>query len=324
MHTLDYLQTLAVETIDKQQYIKQPLSLYEPVDYAMRQGGKRIRPLLVLLAVDMFGCELQKAQPAAVAIETLHNFTLLHDDIMDASPLRRGKPTVYKQYSTNAAILSGDTMFAMAMAKLLESEADVTSDLAKVLSQASIDVCEGQTLDMDFERQDSVTIEQYIEMVRLKTSVLLGASLKMGAIIAKANAQDIKLLEYFGENIGIAFQIQDDILDCWSDLEAFGKVTGKDIADNKKTFLYLKALEVADLKQQKQLLDLFSAKFADQNEKIRQVIAIYESLNIREIAEKVAKNYTQQAMISLEKVSVEAEAKENLTTFATRLLGRKS
>ena len=323
MHSLDYLQTLAVETIKEQQYIKQPFSLYEPIDYAMQQGGKRIRPLLVLLAADMFNCELHKAKPAATAIEILHNFTLLHDDIMDASPLRRGKPTVYKYYDANTAILSGDTMFAMATATLLKSEPSLINELVNVFIQASIDVCEGQALDMEFEKQDNVTVEQYIEMVRLKTSVLLGVSLKMGAIIAKANAQDTKLLEEFGESIGIAFQIQDDILDCWSDLDVFGKVKGKDIVDNKKTFLYLKALETSDNERQKQLLDLFSLDSMDQDEKVRKVIAIYESLDIKEIAEKAKEHYTQRAMISLEGLSVNCKAKENLITFAMRLLTRE-
>ncbi|MDR1847295.1 MAG: polyprenyl synthetase family protein [Bacteroidales bacterium] len=323
MTSLDHLQTLAVQCVEQELFLNEPLSLYEPVNYGMRQGGKRIRPLLVLLATDMFGGDIHKATQAAVAVEILHNFTLLHDDIMDKSPFRRGQPTCYKQFGTNAAILSGDAMFAMAVRKCFEYEPNVAYKLAKVLSQTSIEICKGQALDMDFEKQDNVTINQYLEMVRLKTSVLLGCSLESGAIIANVNAHQIKLLRDFGELIGIAFQIQDDVLDCWGCFESFGKVKGKDIIDNKKTFLYLKALEMANEEQKKELLQIFSANDINQNEKVEKVITVYDSLKIREFAENFIKDYTEKAMENLKKISVNAQSKENLITFANSLMKRE-
>ncbi|MDR1006664.1 MAG: polyprenyl synthetase family protein [Bacteroidales bacterium] len=323
MHTLEHLQALAVELIESERYLNEPKSLFEPIDYAMRQGGKRLRPLLVLIAADMFDEDVSKARYAAAAVEILHNFTLLHDDIMDNSPLRRGKPTVYKQFGNNQAILSGDAMFALAMQYGLKTESYAANAIANVLSQASIDVCRGQALDMDFEQRDNVTIEAYIEMVRLKTSVLLGCSLKMGAIIARTEQANIAALSDFGEFIGIAFQIKDDMLDCWSKVEDFGKVKGKDIADKKKTFLYLKALETADGDMRNRLLSLYNDDSAEQNEKISRVIEIYERLNIKSIAQNVVEDYTKRAMESLERVSATEESKKNLIIFANKLLIRE-
>ncbi|MDR1724860.1 MAG: polyprenyl synthetase family protein [Bacteroidales bacterium] len=323
-HTLNDLQALAINMIKQEKWLKKPVFLYEPVNYAMSQGGKRIRPLFVLLAADMFGFKsMEKCRSAAVAIEVLHNFTLLHDDIMDNSPFRRGKPSVHKQYNTNMAILSGDTMFAIAIEKVFESEEHIAGKLAKVLAKTAIEICEGQALDMEFETRKDVTIEEYIEMVRLKTSVLIGAALKMGAMIATANTKDIELLVNFGENIGIAFQIQDDILDCWGNIETFGKIKGKDICDNKKTFLYLKALEIADNENKGKLLQLFSDKEMEQTEKINKVIALYENLNIRNIAENMMKLYTEKAFINLQNISVIPSFKTNLFNFANTLLTRK-
>lgn len=322
MRTIEELQEIAISIIEKESFLASPNNLYEPIEYAMHQGGKRIRPLLALMASDLFSGDIEKAKPAAIAIEVLHNFTLLHDDIMDKSPLRRGMPTVYNKYDTNTAILSGDTMFAKAFTYLLKAEGNQIHDLVETFTNASIEVCEGQAMDMCFEERDDVRIEEYIEMIRLKTGVLLASALKLGAITALANKKDMDYLYDFGLNIGIAFQLQDDILDCWSNLEDFGKVTGTDIADNKKTFLYLKSLEIADKEQKKVLLKYFSSTIFDKEEKEMAVKKIYENLNLKTIAKELMQEYNNKAMESLEKIGVDNAIKTNLIIFANKLMLR--
>ena len=322
MRTIEELQEIAIKIIEEESFLASPNNLYEPIDYAMHQGGKRIRPLLALMASDLFSGDIEKAKPAAIAIEVLHNFTLLHDDIMDKSPLRRGMPTVYNKYDTNTAILSGDTMFAKAFTYLLKAEGNQIHDLVETFTNASIEVCEGQAMDMCFEERDDVRIEEYIEMIRLKTGVLLASALKLGAITALAEKKDMDYLYDFGLNIGIAFQLQDDILDCWSNLEDFGKVTGTDIADNKKTFLYLKSLEIADKEQKKVLLKYFSSTIFDKEEKEMAVKKIYENLNLKTIAKELMQEYNNKAMENLEKIGVESQRKQNLISFANKLMHR--
>lgn len=322
MRTIEELQEIAISIIEKESFLASPNNLYEPIEYAMHQGGKRIRPLLALMASDLFSGDIEKAKPAAIAIEVLHNFTLLHDDIMDKSPLRRGMPTVYNKYDTNTAILSGDTMFAKAFTYLLKAEETQIHDLVETFTNASIEVCEGQAMDMCFEERDDVRIEEYIEMIRLKTGVLLASALKLGAITALAEKKDMDYLYDFGLNIGIAFQLQDDILDCWSNLEDFGKVTGTDIADNKKTFLYLKSLEIADKEQKKVLLKYFSSTIFDKEEKEMAVKKIYENLNLKTIAKELMQEYNNKAMESLEKIGVDNAIKTNLIIFANKLMLR--
>ena len=322
MRTIEELQEIAIKIIEEESFLASPNNLYEPIDYAMHQGGKRIRPLLALMASDLFSGDIEKAKPAAIAIEVLHNFTLLHDDIMDKSPLRRGMPTVYNKYDTNTAILSGDTMFAKAFTYLLKAEGNQIHDLVETFTNASIEVCEGQAMDMCFEERDDVRIEEYIEMIRLKTGVLLASALKLGAITALAEKKDMDYLYDFGLNIGIAFQLQDDILDCWSNLEDFGKVTGTDIADNKKTFLYLKSLEIADKEQKKVLLKYFSSTIFDKEEKEMAVKKIYENLNLKTIAKELMQEYNNKAMESLEKIGVDNAIKTNLIIFANKLMLR--
>lgn len=335
MHSIENLQ----ERIDKlfitteenffnKSLNQEPKELYTPIQYAISQKGKRIRPLLTLMGADLFEGDLLLAEYPAYAIEILHNFTLLHDDIMDNSPLRRGVETVYKKFGTNSAILSGDTMFALSNYYIINSaEFDKLStseqriELLKELNRASVEVCQGQSMDMSFETRDNVSIDEYIEMIRLKTSVLLATSLKMGGICAGASKQDLDLLSQFGEYIGIAFQLQDDILDCWSNLEEFGKVTGTDIADNKKTFLYLKALELASPEDRKELIDLYSKPIEKEYKETR-VREIYEKLNIRRISKDLMKEYNDKAKESLEKISVNDENKTNLIKFADKLMHR--
>ena len=322
MQTIEELQEIAIEIIENQNYLSEPKSLYEPIEYAMSQGGKRIRPLLALMASDLFCGDIEKAKPSAIAIEILHNFTLLHDDIMDESPIRRGMPTVYKKYNENTAILSGDTMFAKAILFLIKSDTKHIPALVETLTKASIEVCEGQAYDMDFEERDDVSIEEYIEMIRLKTGVLLASALKLGAITALAEKKDMDYIYDFGLNIGIAFQLQDDILDCWSNLEDFGKVTGTDIADNKKTFLYLKSLELAEKDDKEILTKYFSSTNFDRKEKEEAIKAIYHKLNLKTIAQKLMQEYNNKAMGSLEKIGVESQRKQPLISFAKNLMHR--
>jgi geranylgeranyl diphosphate synthase type II len=322
MHTLEILEQEAIKLIEEASFLKEPLALYEPIEYGMKQGGKRIRPLLCLIAADMFSDNFDKAKSAAVAVEILHNFTLLHDDIMDQSPLRRGKETVYKKFNSNKAILSGDTMFALAYKYLLDYDKDIAKDLVEILTQASIEVCEGQAFDMEFETRNDVTIEEYINMIRLKTGVLLSCALRLGAVTANCTKENLILLDEFAQNIGIAFQIQDDILDCWSDLEVFGKVTGKDIVDNKKTFLYLKALEIGNNRQQNILKELYSSKNFESTQKEQVVKSIYEDLKIKELAKKEMTHYHNLAIQSLEKIDLSKEKKENLMLFSEKLMNR--
>lgn len=241
---------------------------------------------------------------------------------MDQSPLRRGKETVYKKFNSNKAILSGDTMFALAFKHLLNYENEIVKDLVEILTQSSIEVCEGQAFDMEFETRNDVKIEEYIKMIRLKTGVLLSCALRLGATTAHCTKENLSLLDEFAQNIGIAFQIQDDILDCWSDLEVFGKITGKDIVDNKKTFLYLKALEIGSERQQNILKELYSSKNFESTQKEQVVKSIYEELKIKELAQKEMQYYHNLALESLDKIKIDNERKENLRLFAEKLMKR--
>lgn len=322
MNTLEQLQQEAIALFEQESFLNEPLTLYEPIEYGMKQGGKRVRPLLTLIAADMFSGDVNKAKSAAIAVEILHNFTLLHDDIMDQSPLRRGKETVYKKFNSNKAILSGDTMFALSYKHLLNYDKEIIKDLVEILTQSSIEVCEGQAFDMEFETRNDVKIEEYINMIRLKTGVLLSCALRLGAVTAHCSKENLEFLNEFALNIGIAFQIQDDILDCWSDVEVFGKITGKDIIDNKKTFLYLKALEIGSQRQQNILQELYSSKNFEPAQKEQVVKSIYEDLKIKELAEKEMLHYHNLAIQSLEKIDIDNQRKENLRRFSEKLINR--
>lgn len=302
---------------------KQPNLLYDPIVYGLSQGGKRIRPLLTLMGCELFGGDIEKALYPAVGVEIFHNFTLLHDDIMDKAPIRRGQPTVYKKWNENIAILSGDAMFALAYGFLIQTEMHHVQQVIHAFNRVAIGVCEGQQYDMNFETH-TVTIPEYIEMIRLKTSVLLGGALEIGGIIADANDSDLKHLYAFGEHIGLAFQLQDDWLDVYSDVDKFGKVHGGDIASNKKTFLYLKALELADDKQSKQLKHYFSSTDFDADEKFKAVLSIYNELHISEQTKSEMQKYQDLAMKSLAQISVSESNKQPLKTLAEDLLIRQN
>ncbi|MBR1774359.1 MAG: polyprenyl synthetase family protein [Bacteroidales bacterium] len=323
MESLEKIQQYVTELFAKLNFEKQPLMLYEPFQYTMSLGGKRLRPLLVMLTADMFSADLKDAENAAIAVELAHNFTLLHDDIMDASPLRRGKPTVYQKFGTDKAILSGDVMYAKAYEYLLKCDTEKIPALVKTLTSVLVQVCEGQAYDMDFEQRNDVTRREYITMISLKTAVLLAASLKTGAIIANADAQSMNALSEFGLYLGIAFQLQDDILDCWSDLNEFGKVIGSDIVDNKKTILFLSAVEKANDEDAKELITWYLEKTTDFQKKKQRVIELFEKYNVKEDVEQMIGQYTIKALEALDKITVEEERKENLRTLAKQLINRK-
>ena len=299
-----------------------PKELYEPIAYTILQSGKRLRPMLCLLANDMVGGEEQEALWPALALETFHNFTLIHDDIMDKAPMRRGMPTVYQKWNADIAILSGDAMLAKAFQYALQPKKG--ADLAHLLGKVAIEICEGQQMDLNFETLGNVTIPEYLEMIRLKTAVLLATALQMGATVAGADEADITHLYDFGINLGMSFQLQDDILDLYSDVATFGKKHGGDIAENKKTYLYLKALELASEKDRRRLEYLFTLRMDhDEEEKIEEVQALYDRLHVKEAVEKVMLDYDRRAFAELDAVGLPEEKKAHLRTYAELLSGRK-
>jgi len=313
-----------IENVLKTEIVsKQPNLLYDPIIYSLSQGGKRVRPLLTLLGCEMFSGDIEKALYPAVGVEVFHNFTLLHDDIMDRAPVRRGQPTVYKKWNETTAILSGDAMFALAYGFMIRTDASLVQRVIQTFNRMAIGVCEGQQYDINFETQNLVTIPEYIEMIRLKTSVLLGGALEIGGIIGGANDSDLQHLCTFGENIGLAFQLQDDWLDVYSDVEKFGKVHGGDIAVNKKTFLYLKALELANDEQSKNLKHYFSSTNFDTKEKFDAVLSIYNALNIGEHTKSEMQKYQDIAMNALSQISISDAAKQPLKNLAEGLLTRQ-
>jgi geranylgeranyl diphosphate synthase type II len=322
MHSISELQNIIRKSFDPESFKRQPSELYDPIAYTLNLGGKRIRPLLVLLGCDLFHGDIEKALPAAIAIELFHNFTLLHDDIMDRAPLRRGKETVYKKWNTNIAILSGDTMFALACGHLSQSGPDVLPLALTEFTNAARLVCEGQQQDMNFETLNVVSISDYIEMIRLKTAVLIGCSLKLGAILAKAPAAEADRIYSFGENIGLAFQLQDDLLDVFGDEQKFGKEIGGDILSGKKTFLLLKAYEIAPEKVRSELNHCFSGHPLPDKEKITLVKNIYQSLKIRELTLEEIGKYFSTALQSLDGIHADEPSKKALRSFANDLLKR--
>jgi geranylgeranyl diphosphate synthase type II len=323
MHNLEKLQEIIKRRISEIDYFRKPAELYEPIKYTLNLGGKRLRPTLCLLACDLFGTEVHFALDTAIGIEIFHNFTLLHDDIMDQAPIRRGKATVHKKWNQNIAILSGDTMMALAYEFVMKAPEKVRSEVFTVFNKTAIEVCEGQQYDMNFETLENVSIADYIEMVRLKTAVLLAGSLKIGALIGEGPEMEAEKLYGFGENLGIAFQLKDDLLDVFSDEDKFGKMKGGDIIANKKTYLYLKAFELAKGKNLSDLRRFFSVEMKDQAEKIAGVLRIYEQLNIRQLTENEILNYYHNARNFLDKVNIDHERKLVLINIADQLNSRK-
>jgi len=323
MHSIAELQEKVKQIFSQIDLDTEPRELYEPISYTLGLGGKRIRPLLLLMACDMFGGDLNDAINPAIGFEVFHNFTLLHDDIMDQSPIRRGKETVYKKWNTNIAILSGDAMFALAYKYLIRTNEKVLPSLLKVFNQTALEVCEGQQFDMNYETTKKISIDDYMKMIRLKTAVLIAGSLKAGAIIGGADSTDADHLFNFGENIGLAFQLKDDLLDVFGDEAVFGKRTGSDIVCNKKTFLYLKAFELAKGETLKQLKELFSSAETDKETKIKKVKNIYSELGVEHFAEEAMDKYHRQALTHLQAIKIGAEQKQVLTEFAAQLMKRE-
>jgi len=324
MHNLKELQEKIKQGISEINFNQDPSELYEPIEYVMNLGGKRMRPALCLLACDFFGGDINKAIDPALGIEIFHNFTLLHDDIMDQAPLRRGKPSVHLKWNPNIAILSGDTMMAISYDYIMKAPEKMRMEVINVFNKTAIEVCEGQQYDMNFENLSDVTIPDYINMIRLKTAVLLAGSLKIGALIGGAKPEDAEKLFGFGENIGIAFQLKDDLLDVFSDKEKFGKVSGGDILANKKTFLYLKAFELADGKIFESLWYYFNKEFESGTEKIKGVKNIYNSLEINNHTEKEIEKYYQAGLKYLDEIDIEEERKSELRKFAALLNQREN
>ena len=299
-----------------------PHSLYEPIDYTLADGGKRIRPILMLAATDLFGGDIETARYGAVGIETFHNFTLLHDDLMDQSPIRRGKPTVYRKWSPNTAILSGDAMNILAWRYFLKTPHPRLREILQVFEKTSMEICEGQQFDMDFEQRSDVSIGEYMEMIRLKTAVLLGCALKIGALYGNAEDVDIEHIYNFGIKIGLAFQLRDDLLDAYGDVATFGKQTGTDIRDNKKTYLFLHALEKATEAQHSRLQQLFDTTPENSDDKVREVLDIYGKLGIRNDVEQAIAKMHEEAIASLDAIKQPEERKATLREIANKLLNR--
>jgi geranylgeranyl diphosphate synthase, type II len=313
------------QIIAQKKYSAHPKELYQPIEYIMALGGKRLRPLLVLAACDLFEKNTKPAIPAALAVELFHNFTLIHDDLMDKAPLRRNQQTVHIKWNNNIAILSGDAMMVCAYEELCKSPSEKLSELLSVFNKTALQVCEGQQLDMNFELLPKVSVMQYLQMIELKTAVLLGASLKMGAILADANQHEAELLYQFGKNIGIAFQLQDDILDVYANTEKFGKQIGGDIIANKKTYLLLKALEIAESNRylKEELHQWINAPHFDSSEKVKAVTDIFNFLNVKALAENEMKKHFSIALTNISDVNANIDKKKQLVQFAESLMVRE-
>lgn len=320
MHNPTELQKLIENAIPEIAYPAQPANLYEPIKYIMSLGGKRIRPVMVLMATELFTDDVNKALDVALAIETFHNFTLVHDDIMDNAPLRRGKQTVHEKWGVNNAILSGDVMMVESNKHLSKVNINVLKPVLDTFNQTAQGVCEGQQLDMEFESRDDVSIDEYIEMIRLKTAVLLGGAMKLGAIVGGADEKNANLLYQFGENLGIAFQLQDDILDVYGDPEKFGKQVGGDIISNKKTFLHLNAKALINAEETKVLL----GKHENAAQKVSAVTQLYNSYGIRELSNAKMEQYLAKAYQALNDLAVQEDRKTNLRELTKQIMERES
>ena len=322
MHTISQYQDFFIAYLEEQNHIKEPKNLYEPVHYILGLGGKRMRPTLTLLAAEIFNSNYQKALPAAMAVEVFHNFSLVHDDIMDDAPLRRGKETVHEKWNVNTGILSGDAMLILAYQFFEKYEPATFRDLAQLFSKTALEVCEGQQWDVDFETRSNVTIPEYLKMIEYKTAVLVAAAMKMGAIIAETSEENGNAIYDFGLNLGLAFQLQDDYLDAFGDPETFGKQVGGDIIENKKTYLFLKAVALSEEKIAEQLTQLFSINSKDNEDKIKAVKTIFMESGAAEATQDAIRFYTFKAFETLDKLNISTEKKNMLRTFGEKLMSR--
>jgi len=323
MHDISQYQDFFIDYLKKQNIHKEPVNLYEPIEYILGLGGKRIRPVLTLMAAEVFDTDYTTALPAAMAVEVFHNFSLVHDDIMDDAPLRRGQITVHEKWNLNTGILSGDAMLILAYQYFEQYEPIVFRNLAKLFSKTALEVCEGQQWDVDFEIRKDVTIPEYLKMIEYKTAVLVAAAMKMGAIVAKTSEKEADLIYDFGLNLGLAFQLQDDYLDAFGDPETFGKQVGGDIIENKKTYLYLKALEFSSAEKASELEQLFTLQLEDNIEKIETAKTIFNESGASKATQEAIEMYTFKAFETLEKMEINSEKKDVLRTFGENLMGRK-
>src|SRR5690554_1653063 len=322
MNTISDYKSIIADYIDSIEIDKKPDELYQPIRYILSLGGKQIRPILTLFAAEIFGSGPQKAIYAATAIELFHNFSLIHDDIMDEAPLRRGKETVHHRWDTNTGILSGDAMLILAYQYFENYEPFIFRELAKLFSKTALQVCEGQQLDINFETRNDVSIDEYIQMIDYKTAVLVGAALEMGAIVAEASSKNRQDIYDFGRYLGIAFQLQDDYLDAFGDTETFGKQVGGDILENKKTFLYLKALQNAN-EQQKIDLEKWYQTTEVSQQKIDAVKQLFIDTNVLDDAKVMVEDYTNKALNLLSQLDIDEGYKLELKEFSLQLMNRK-
>lgn len=323
MLTISQYREAFLDYLSEKITTKEPVNLYEPITYILNLGGKRLRPVLVLMTSEILGTSYKKALDAALAIEVFHNFSLVHDDIMDSAPLRRGKETVHERWDLNTGILSGDTMLINAYQLFEKYEGPVFKELAQLFTKTAIQVCEGQQYDIDFDSREDVKIADYLKMIEFKTAVLVGASLQMGAIVAEAPEESKKMLYEFGRLLGIAFQLQDDYLDAFGDPKTFGKQPGGDIIENKKTFLYLTALQNAEKADASQLEHLYSISPSDSFGKIESVKSIFEQSGASELTRREIEKYTKQAFDILDQIDLPENKKELLQKFGVSLMERE-
>lgn len=310
------------DELSKRKYGSRPDELYEPIRYFLNLGGKRLRPLLCLLSYSLFKDDIEEAIEPAIGIELFHNFTLLHDDIMDEAPLRRGKATIHEKWNSHIAILSGDAMFVKSCQSVSSVDPSILKTVLNGFNRTALEVCEGQQMDMNFETSDSVNVEDYLEMIRLKTAVLLGFSLELGAIIAGQDESISKKLYQIGMNAGIGFQIKDDYLDVFGEKDKFGKQLGGDIIANKKTYLLLKANELSKGKEKEELEKWINASNFDESEKVQAIISLYKSLKIDELSLGIANEYFQKARASLVEMNISENSKTRLISFLETLINR--
>jgi geranylgeranyl diphosphate synthase type II len=323
MHTIYQYQEFLSDYLQSQYETKEPRNLYEPIHYILDLGGKRMRPVLTLMSAEVFDADYKKALPAALAVEVFHNFSLVHDDIMDDAPLRRGHETVHEKWNLNTGILSGDAMLILAYQYFEQYEPLIFRDLAKLFSKTALEVCEGQQWDVDFEERTDVTIAEYLKMIQYKTAVLVAAAMKMGAIIAETSVENANLIYDFGLNLGLAFQLQDDFLDAFGNPETFGKQVGGDIIENKKTYLYLKAVAFSNEEEAQELKSLFSIQPEDNTDKIERVKALFNSSGASKATQDAIQDFTFKAFQTLDKMNISTDKKEMLKAFGENLMGRK-
>ena len=324
MYTSEELLKKVNEALDNVVYDRQPASLYDPIKYVLSIGGKRVRPVLTMLSYNLYKDDPLSIMPQAIGLETYHNFTLLHDDLMDHADMRRGHETVHKKWDANRAILSGDTMLLQAFERVEDCDPAKLPAVFKVFIQTTLEIGEGQQLDVEFETRNDVTEDEYIEMIRLKTSVLLACACKVGSIMADAPAEDIENMYKFGEKLGLAFQLQDDLLDVYGDPAVFGKNIGGDITSNKKTYMLINAVNRANPAQREQLMKWIDAKEFDRNEKVKAVTELYNEIGIRELCEQKIEEYYQKSLVYLAKVNLPEERQAELKAYAAEMMKRQS